>query len=77
LQKDIENYGLLKLTPKGHEFLEKPYSILLCEDHQYSDEEEEEFGMNGGKTSTVDTELFNILRDLRKKISKQKNLPHL
>jgi ATP-dependent DNA helicase RecQ len=75
LQKDIENYGLLKLTPKGHQFIEKPYSILLCEDHQYSDDEEEEFGMNGGKTSTVDVELFNILKDLRKKISKLKNLP--
>jgi len=75
IQKDIENYGLLKLTPKGHEFLEHPYSILLCEDHQYSDEEDEEMSMNGGKTSTVDVELFNILKDLRKKISKTKNLP--
>ncbi len=74
-QKDIENYGLLSLTQKGHEFLEKPYSILLCEDNQYSDDDEEEFGMNGGKTSTVDVELFNILKDLRKKISKQKDLP--
>jgi ATP-dependent DNA helicase RecQ len=75
IQKDIENYGLLKLTPKGHEFLEHPFSILLCEDHQYSDEEDEEMSMNGGKTSTVDIELFNILKDLRKKISKTKNLP--
>jgi len=74
-QKDIENYGLLSLTQKGHEFLEKPYSILLCEDNQYSDDDEEEFGMNGGKTSTVDVELFNILKDLRKKISKHKELP--
>ena len=43
VQKDIENYGLLKLTPKGHEFLENPHSFLLCEDHEYSDEEEDEF----------------------------------
>ncbi len=75
LQKDIENYGLLKLTPKGHDFLENPYSILLCEDHQYLDDEDDEMAMNGGKTSTVDTELFNILKDIRKKIAKLKNLP--
>ncbi|HEY4786214.1 MAG TPA: DNA helicase RecQ [Bacteroidales bacterium] len=75
IQKDIENYGLLRLTPKGHEFLQKPYSFMICEDHTFSDEEEDEFAMAGGKTSAVDTELFNILKDLRKKISKQKNLP--
>jgi ATP-dependent DNA helicase RecQ len=75
IQKDIENYGLLRLTPKGHEFLESPHSFMISEDHEYNDEEEEEFSMSGGRTSTVDTELFNILKDLRKKISKQKNLP--
>jgi ATP-dependent DNA helicase RecQ len=75
VQKDIENYGLLRLTPLGHEFLEHPYPILLCEDHEYSDEEDEEMSMNGGRTSAVDLELFNILKDLRKKISKVKNLP--
>jgi ATP-dependent DNA helicase RecQ len=75
IQKDIENYGLLRLTQKGHEFLENPHSFLLCEDHEYSDDEEDEFTMAGGKTSAVDTELFNILKDLRKKISKHKNLP--
>ena len=75
VQKDIENYGLLRLTPKGHEFLENPHSFMISEDHEYNDEDEEEFSMSGGRTSTVDTELFNILKDLRKKISKQKNLP--
>ncbi|HEX3008128.1 MAG TPA: RecQ family ATP-dependent DNA helicase, partial [Bacteroidales bacterium] len=75
VQKDIENYGLLRLTPKGHEFLKQPYPIMLYEDHQYSDEEDDEMTMQGGKTSTVDTELFNILKDLRKKLAKLKNLP--
>ena len=37
LTKDIENYGLLKLTPKGMEFLEKPTSFMLAEDHDYAD----------------------------------------
>lgn len=74
LQKDIENYGLLRLTPEGHEYLQNPYPILLTKDHEYTGEDEEESG-GGGKTSTVDLELFNILKDLRKKISKSKNLP--
>jgi len=75
LTKDIENYGLLKLTQKGKEFLEHPTEFMLIEDHDYSDAEEEEGGGFGAKTSAVDEELFSILKDLRKKISKQKNVP--
>ncbi|MBP7730190.1 MAG: DNA helicase RecQ [Bacteroidales bacterium] len=75
LTKDIENYGLLKITQKGKEFLEHPTEFMLIEDHDYSDAEEEEGGGFGAKTSAVDEELFSILKDLRKKISKQKNVP--
>ena len=75
IQKEIENYGLLKLTAKGHEFLEEPYSILLIQDHEYNEEDDDTEINFVGKTSTVDDELFEILKDLRKKISKQKNLP--
>jgi len=75
LTKDIENYGLLKITQKGREFLEKPVEFMLVEDHDYSDAEEEEGGGFGAKTAAVDEELFSILKDLRKKISKQKNVP--
>ncbi|MDR1171176.1 MAG: DNA helicase RecQ [Bacteroidales bacterium] len=75
IQKEIENYGLLKLTPKGHEFLEDPYSILLTQDHEYGEEDDDAEMNLAGKSSTVDDELFEILKDLRKKISKQKNLP--
>lgn len=75
IQKDIENYGLLKVTPKGHEFLNNPEPFYLTEDHEYNEEDDEDMLNQGAKTSTVDTELFNILKDLRKKISKIKNLP--
>ncbi|MDR2847658.1 MAG: DNA helicase RecQ [Bacteroidales bacterium] len=75
IQKEIENYGLLKLTAKGRAFLEEPYSIMLSQDHEYNDEEEDGGVNMAGKTSTVDDELFKILKDLRKKLSKQKNLP--
>jgi ATP-dependent DNA helicase RecQ len=74
LTKDIENYGLLKLTEKGMQFLEKPTSFILTEDHDYADSGEEENAF-GAKTAAVDEELFSILKDLRKKISKQKNVP--
>jgi ATP-dependent DNA helicase RecQ len=74
LAKDIENYGLLKITPKGMEFLEKPVSFMLTEDHDYTDSAEDENAF-GARTSAVDEELFSILKDLRKKISKQKDVP--
>lgn len=74
LVKDIENYGLLSLTPKGHQFLEKPVSFLLNEDHDYSEAEDEEASF-GARTAAADEELLSILKDLRKKISKQANQP--
>ena len=74
LNKDIENYGLLGLTPKGHQFLEKPQSFMLNEDHDYTDSEDEE-GSFGARTAAADEELLSILKDLRKKISKQAGQP--
>ncbi len=74
LAKDIENYGLLKLTPKGLDFIDNPVSFMLADDHDYADTGEEESPF-GARTAAVDEELFSILKDLRKKISKQKAVP--
>jgi ATP-dependent DNA helicase RecQ len=74
LTKDIENYGLLKLTQKGLEFLEHPTSFMLAEDHDYADTTDEENAF-GARTAAVDEELFSILKDLRKKLSKIKDVP--
>jgi len=74
LTKDIENYGLLKVTEKGLDFLKNPVSFMLAEDHDYADTTDEENAF-GAKTTAVDEELFSILKDLRKKISKQKDVP--
>lgn len=74
LTKDIENYGLLKVTPSGMEFLEKPVSFMLAEDHDYAESTDDESAF-GAKITAVDEELFSILKDLRKKISKVKNIP--
>jgi ATP-dependent DNA helicase RecQ len=74
LSKDIENYGLLGITPKGHEFLEKPYSFMLNEDHDYAESDDEEASF-GARTAAADEELLSILKDLRKKIAKHADQP--
>jgi ATP-dependent DNA helicase RecQ len=76
VQKEIENYGLLKLDEKGHGFLNNPVSFMLSEDHDYTDtDEEEEIYSGQERPGTADEELFNILKSLRKKLSKQLQLP--
>jgi len=75
IHKDIENYGLLKISESGHEFLKKPYSIMLTQDHDYEMDTDAENIQGGGGTGAVDEELLHILKDLRKKIARQMNLP--
>ncbi|MEN8157507.1 MAG: DNA helicase RecQ [Bacteroidota bacterium] len=75
ITKDIENYGLLKLTDAGHGYLKKPYSMMLTKDHDF-DISPEEAGVSGGSgTSAVDEELLHVLKDLRKKMARKRNLP--
>jgi ATP-dependent DNA helicase RecQ len=74
LTKDIENYGLLKITQSGMDFLENPTSFMLAEDHDYADTADEENAF-GARTAAVDEELFSILKDTRKKLSKIKEVP--
>jgi ATP-dependent DNA helicase RecQ len=76
LSKDIDNYGLLKLTEKGHDFIDNPYSIrfVLNKPMEAGDDEESEDGPKHGGTA-LDTQLLQMLKDLRKKLAKQKNLP--
>jgi len=75
ITKDIENYGLLKLTEAGHAFIKKPYSMMLTQDHDFDSTPEEGIAAGGGGTGAVDEELLHVLKDLRRKISKQLNLP--
>ena len=74
LAKDIENYGLLKITEKGKEFIKKPVSFKITEDNEF-DEEEEEVPVRGGATCAVDPALFSMMKDLRKKLSKRLEVP--
>jgi len=76
LLKDIENYGLLKISPEGDKFLDEPYSVMLTHDHNYEEESDDEFfGSGGQKTSATDKILFALLKDLRKELAKKQNLP--
>jgi len=76
LTKDIENYGLLKITPEGMQFMKRPFSIMLVDDHDFENPEEEElFEALGSKSSTADKTLFSLLKDLRKEIARKEKLP--
>lgn len=78
LEKEIENYGTLKITRAGINYLENPYSILITEDHDYSDTDaDDETIVQAGSASggAADDALFSILKDLTKKIAKQFNMP--
>ncbi|HJC94265.1 MAG TPA: DNA helicase RecQ [Candidatus Phocaeicola excrementigallinarum] len=75
LSKDVENYGLLKVTPEGHKFLKKPKSFKIVEDTDFDEEETEETPMRSGASCAVDPVLYSMLKDLRKKMSKKLDVP--
>lgn len=74
LTKDIENYGLLKITPKGKEFMKKPVSFKITKDNEF-EEEVEEVSIKGGASCAVDPVLYSMMKDLRKKLSKRLEVP--
>ena len=74
LKKDVENYGLLKLTALGKKFMKKPSSFMIVEDNEFA-EDYEASGEHEGVTSALDPILNAMLRDLRKKVSRQLERP--
>ncbi len=75
INKDIENYGILQVTPAGHEFLKNPHSFQLVKNHRYDEDDDESAGGPASGGSGGDPELFNMLKDLRKTLAKKLNLP--
>ncbi|MBO5627152.1 MAG: DNA helicase RecQ [Prevotella sp.] len=73
MKKDVENYGLLKLTSAGKKFLKSPESFMIVLDNEFSDDDDEE--MVEGQGGALDPTLFAMLKDLRKKVAKQKGVP--
>ena len=74
LEKDVENYGLIKVTPAGRDFLEHPVSFQIVEDKDFEEETAEDAPMHGG-AAAVDPVLYSMLKVLRKKLSKKLSLP--
>jgi len=74
--KEIENYGVLKVSAKGKEFIANPHSISLTKAHDYSDVDDGDIVVpQKGGGGAADPVLFNILKELRKSIAHEKNLP--
>ncbi|SFD14673.1 DNA helicase RecQ [Spirosoma endophyticum] len=81
LEKDVDNYGILKLTQRGLNYIEDPYPITLAKDHNYdlqsveAKEEEDKDSMPSSGGVAYDEELLGLLKALRKRVAKEKNLP--
>ena len=75
LKKDVENYGLLKITPEGKKFIKNPTSFMIVEDNEFNEEEDGAGDAPGSGTSALDPTLNAMLRDLRKKVAKKMDRP--
>ena len=76
IDKNIENYGLLSINTKGEEFIAAPRPVYITLDHDYDEEEKETDAVAPtGKGGAADEELFSMLKDLRKKVARQHDLP--
>jgi len=72
IDKNIENYGLISITPAGEKFIESPKTVKIAADHDYDDDEVPVAPSHSG---AADEELFAMLKDLRKKVAKKHDLP--
>ena len=73
LDRDVENFGLIRITPEGKKYLSRPKAFKVVEDNDFT--EQEEVVLKSGAACAVDPELYSILKDLRKKVAKKHNLP--
>ncbi|MBO5026504.1 MAG: DNA helicase RecQ [Bacteroidaceae bacterium] len=73
IRKDVDNYGLLKITKEGKKFLKKPVSFMIVEDNDFDEIPED--APEGGGTGVADEVLYSMLLDLRKKLSKKLEVP--
>ncbi len=73
--KEIEEFGILKVTPEGRRYIENPYPIQITINHNYDDGGAYDFDDERGGTAVLDETLMNMLKDLRKSVAKKYNLP--
>ncbi|RYJ51862.1 DNA helicase RecQ [Flavobacterium petrolei] len=75
LSKDIETYGIVKITDKGLDFIKNPQSFMMSEDHEYNESVDEAIVTASKSTGVADEVLMGMLRDLRKKVAKKVGVP--
>ncbi|HNP33404.1 MAG TPA: DNA helicase RecQ [Flavobacterium sp.] len=75
LNKDIETYGVLKVSDKGQEFIKNPVSFLMSEDHEYNEAEDDAIVTAAKSSGTADEALMAMLKELRKKVAKKLGVP--
>ncbi len=75
LTKDIETYGIVKISQKGLEFIKNPTSFMMSEDHEYNETEDEAIVTAAKSSGTADEALMEMLCDLRKKVAKKLGVP--
>lgn len=75
IKKDIENYGLLKITEKGHNFIKEPYSVQIAVNHNYDDVNAMMADNEPQSAAALDSTLVKMLKDLRRRVAKQKSIP--
>jgi ATP-dependent DNA helicase RecQ len=76
ISKDIETYGVIKMTQRGYDFIEKPHSFTLVKEHDYSNQVDDgDVNSGGGMKDAFDDVLYQALLDLRKQISREKDIP--
>lgn len=75
LSKDIETYGILKVTEKGLNYIDNPVSFMMSEDHEYNEREDATIVTASKSSGIADEVLMAMLKDLRKKVSKKLGVP--
>lgn len=75
ISKDIESYGVLKMTKEGKDFLQNPTSFMMTEDHNYENTNDETIITNAKSSNVADEVLVSMLKDLRRKVAKKMDVP--
>ena len=75
LKKDIETYGVVKITEKGKEYIKNPVSFMMTEDHSYDSQTDTKNIISTKSGGATDERLMKMLKDLRKKVAKKKEVP--
>jgi len=75
IEKDIESYGVIRLSSKAHDFIKSPESFMMSLDHEYSETEDDSIVTSSKSSGVADEVLMSMLKDLRKKVAKKLGVP--